>query len=119
MIRCAPFCCDDFDYTLIIVYYNSSCNNVRRESAAEIHLVVEERTNFGKTNVPKNRRPVLIGRRFTYIVSGFSNRAEELHLFLNGSLDCLKAGSQDLTGVKALSFQILALLNVLAGSCCK
>ena len=43
-------------------------------------------------------------------------RAEELDLFLNGSLDCLNAGSEKLSGVKALTLKILACLDVLTGS---
>lgn len=45
-----------------------------------------------------------------------SNRSEQLHFFLNGCLDCFKAGSKKLTGIKALTLQILTGLNILTGS---
>ena len=43
-------------------------------------------------------------------------RAEEFHLLLNSRLDCLKAGSEELSGVEALALQILACLDVLSCS---
>ena len=45
-----------------------------------------------------------------------ANGAEQLHLLAYGSLDSFHAGSQNLTGVKALANQILTLFDILAGS---
>ena len=47
--------------------------------------------------------------------SGLADRTEELHLFLDGVLDGLVAGSQQLAGVIALALLVLALFDVLAG----
>ena len=41
--------------------------------------------------------------------------AKQLDLLLNGRLDGFHTGSQQLAGVKALAFQILAGLDVLTG----
>ena len=44
------------------------------------------------------------------------DRAEQLHLLFDGSLDSLEAGCEKLSGVEALALEILACLDVLSGS---
>ena len=43
-----------------------------------------------------------------------ANRTEEFHLFLNCSLDSFEAGSENLSGVEALAYEILAFFDVLS-----
>ena len=58
-----------------------------------------------------SRRQLLIEH-----IQALGVRAEQLHLFLNGSLDSLNAGSEKLSGVKALALKVLACLNILSCS---
>ena len=53
------------------------------------------------------------------LFSGFANGAKQFHFFFYSSLDSFCAGSQKLTRVKALAFQILTSFDVLAGSISK
>ena len=55
-------------------------------------------------------------KHFMRLFLSLADRTEELHFFLYGSLDCFKAGSKELSGVEALSFSVLAGLDVGAGS---